>query len=248
MFSLCAALPARAQDPSPEPADTSRGVRLYRQGDTKGAVEVLRGVVERDRTDADAWHYFGLALEREGDPAGAARALEQAARLRLRRFAWVNPSASRKGDFSVHLDERFADAAESLEKYLELNPDAAGAWRERLEAVRFYARFYGQKKDDGQKKGDARRDAYSPEEVTEPAVILEKPEPAVQKKQHPGGSWEVVVLLVTLAADGQVRHVVTIQHESPAYTRAAVEAARRLKFKPAKKGRRPVSVVQQLTY
>ncbi|HYY98130.1 MAG TPA: tetratricopeptide repeat protein [Pyrinomonadaceae bacterium] len=244
-LALCAT--ARPQDPSPEPAKTLRGVSLYRKGDTKGAAEVLRAAVGRDETDADAWHYLGLSLEREGDAAGAAQALEQAVKWRFQRFFWVNPSASRRGDYSVHFDERFADAVESLEKFLELRPEAAGEWRERLEDVRFYARFYREKKD-----GSESRVAYSPDEVTTPVVIRSRPEPAVEPQRlgGDGGSGgyavEAVVLLVTYDADGSVRHVIPVQPAGPRYTRAFVEAVLRTRFEPAIKGRRVVSVVAQV--
>jgi len=237
---LCAAAAgARAQDPSPEPADTLRGISLYKRGDTKGAVEALEAAVRQDQTDADAWHHLGLALRHEGDSAGATRTLEQAAEWRFRRFAWVRPADSRKGDLSVHSDERFAEAVETLEKYLEMKPEAEPAWRERLEAARFYARFYS-------KKPARARVAYSPDEVTTGVSIQSKPEPALRPKRLGGeGSYAVesVVLLVTYAADGAVRHIITVQPASPEYTRAVIEAARAVKFRPATLKGRPVSVV-----
>ena len=235
---LCATSPARAQDPSPEPADTLRGIRLYKQGDTKAAVEALEAAVRADQTDADAWHYLGLALRHEGNSAGATDALERAVEWRFRRFAWVRPADSRKGDLSVHLDERFAEAVESLEKYLEMKPEAEASWRERLEAARFYARHYD-------KKREGARVAYSPDEVTTRVQISSRPEPALKPKRlgDSGYAVESVVLLVTYAADGTVKHVITVQPASPEYTRAFIDAARRIEFEPATLKGRPVSVV-----
>ena len=236
-FIICGAAGARAQDPSPEPADTLRGISLYKRGDTRGAVAALEAAVRQDETDADAWHHLGLARREEGDSAGATQALEQAAEWRFRRFAWVRPADSRKGDLSVHSDERFAEAVESLEKYLEMKPEAEPAWRERLEAARFYARFYS-------KKPAGARVAYSPDEVTTGVSIQSRPEPALgPKRLGEGYAVESVVLLVTYAADGAVRHIITVQPASPEYTRAVVEAARAIKFRPAKLKGRPVSVV-----
>ena len=52
-----------------------------------------------------------------------------------------------------------------------------------------------------------------------------------------------VVLLVTYAADGTVKHIIAVQAASPEYTRAVIDAARRIRFRPAMVNGRPVSVV-----
>ena len=235
---LCAGVVARAQDPSPEPAATLRGITLYQQGDTRRAVEALEEAVRVDPTDADAWHHLGLALRHEGNSVGAAEALGEAVKWRFQRFAWVRPADSRRGDLSVHLDERFAEAVGSLEEYLRMKPEAERAWRGRLEAARFYARFYG-------KKREGKRVAYAPEEVQTPVQILSRPEPALRPERlgDSGYGVESVVLLVTYAADGTVRHIITVQAASPEYTRAVIDAARRIRFRPAMLKGRPVSVV-----
>lgn len=235
---LCACGVAHAQDPSPDPAATLRGIALYQQGDTKRAVEELGEAVRMDPADADAWHYLGLALRREGNRAGAAEALREAVKWRFLRFAWVRPADSRRGDLSVHLDERFAEAVESLEEYLRVKPEAERVWREHLEAVRFYARFYS-------KKQEGKRVAYTHEEVQTPVQILSKPEPALRPKHlgKSGYAVESVVLLVTYAADGTVKHIITVQAASPEYTQAVIDSARRTKFRPATLKGRTVSVV-----
>lgn len=239
---LCAGVAvARAQDPSPEPAATLRGITLYRQGDMKLAVKALEEAVRVDPTDADAWHYLGLALRDEGKPVEAVEAFGEAVKWRFQRFAWVRPSDSRRGDLSVHLDERFAEAVESLEEYLKMKPEAEPVWRERLEAARFYARYY--KKQEGKK-----RVAYSPGEVQTPVQILSRPEPALRPKRLDTSSYgvESVVLLVTYAADGTVKHIITVQAASPEYTQAVIDAARRIRFRPATLKGRAVSVISHI--
>jgi tetratricopeptide (TPR) repeat protein len=234
---LCAGVVARAQDPSPEPAATLRGITLYRQGDMKRAVEALDEAVRVDPTDADAWHYLGLALRREGKSVKAVEAFGEAVKWRFQRFAWVRPADSRRGDLSVHLDERFAEAVQSLEEYLRMKPEAEPVWRGRLEAVRFYACFYN--------KQEGKRVAYSRDEVQTPVQILSRPEPALRPKRlgTSGYGVESVVLLVTYATDGTVRHIITVQAASPEYTEAVIDAARRIRFRPAMLKGRPVSVV-----
>src|SRR5438105_3084868 len=62
--------------------ERERGVRLYNEGKTKEAVEVLRGAVKRDNNDGDAWYYLGIALIGLDDLKNARKALESALKLK----------------------------------------------------------------------------------------------------------------------------------------------------------------------
>lgn len=69
------------------PANTStlrlRGIELYHQKKFSEAADVLKQAITKDKTDADAWYYFGLALI--ADPKGlkdASKAFETAVKLR----------------------------------------------------------------------------------------------------------------------------------------------------------------------
>jgi TonB family protein len=64
-----------AQQPGPSP-DAARGIQLYQQGDTAGAVKVLEQVVKRHPEDASAQYYLGLAYYRQGFIGEARRRLE----------------------------------------------------------------------------------------------------------------------------------------------------------------------------
>jgi TonB family protein len=62
--------------------DSARGIKLYNQGDIKGAAEALRLAVKQHKDDADAWYYLGLALTSNGDGKGARKAFEATVKLR----------------------------------------------------------------------------------------------------------------------------------------------------------------------
>jgi TonB family protein len=62
--------------------DTTQGVRLYKQGDKKGAIKVLRTVVKQHKDDAIAWYYLGLALNGNGDTKESRKAFETTVKLR----------------------------------------------------------------------------------------------------------------------------------------------------------------------
>ncbi len=58
-----------------------RGKRLYQQGDASAAIPLLRDATKSRKKDADAWHYYGLALSRAGHAKDARKAFEKALKL-----------------------------------------------------------------------------------------------------------------------------------------------------------------------
>lgn len=77
---------ARAQEPAAATTvpiqEREHGVELYRQGNIKAAVKALRAAVKQNKTDADAWYFLSLALNRDGDTKDARKAVEKSVRLR----------------------------------------------------------------------------------------------------------------------------------------------------------------------
>jgi tetratricopeptide (TPR) repeat protein len=75
-------LPAWAQSSSAgEADDVSRGIGLYRKGDYKGAIEVLRAAIKK-RENVEAWHYLARAQMRSGDLKASRISFEKAINLR----------------------------------------------------------------------------------------------------------------------------------------------------------------------
>src|SRR5439155_26312190 len=80
---LISALSAGAQQQATgAPDDSARGITLYQQGDTKGAVTALRAAVKQRKDNEVAWYYLGFALTRSGDVKGARKAHETAIKVR----------------------------------------------------------------------------------------------------------------------------------------------------------------------
>jgi TonB family protein len=311
-------------------ANRFRGIQLYKDGNTKAAIDVLNSVVKRDKFDADAWYYLGLALTRDNQisksrkafettiallpdfgPAHtglaytlmlmardddadreAARALELndkdyeshyiigALRLRQRRLE----DAQNKAETAIRLKPDFAlayllkseayvamygdspnlysktinvggnpnseerkqarerarllvkEAADALEKYLSLDPKGADAatWREQLETLRVYA---------GEQGG-----VVSSSEATTRVRVLDKPEPTYTITARSAGVRGTIVLRAVFSAEGSVEHILVLRSLPFGLTNQAVEAARRIKFVPATKDGKPVSMIMQLEY
>jgi TonB family protein len=89
---------------------------------------------------------------------------------------------------------------------------------------------------------------YRSDEVTKDAVILSKPEaeytPTARKNRISG----TVVLLAVFRASGQVTNIRPLVRLPDGLTEQAMAAARKIKFTPAEKDDRPVSVRTRLEY
>jgi TonB family protein len=149
-------------------------------------------------------------------------------------------------EFAVAADSQakwlamYKDATESLEKYLTLNHDAKSdaSWREQLEALKSTVLLI-------QETG---KTIFKSKEVTERARVITKPEPQYTESARQHSVHGTVVLRAVFAADGKVKHLSVITGLPDGLTERALAAARAIKFVPAKKDGRPVSMWMQLEY
>jgi TonB family protein len=102
---------------APGSAERERAVAMIRQGDYKDAAGALRAAVKKNRQDADAWYYLGLALSRSDDNKEARKAFEQALKLR------PESVDSRIGlAYALVQLNKLRDAEREIAKALALNP------------------------------------------------------------------------------------------------------------------------------
>jgi TonB family protein len=150
-----------AQEPSPSAnaaasPDTARGIALYKQGDFKAALKVLRAVVKKEKENADAWLYLGLSHLKADERKKAREAVATAHKLRPADVNTLNVlaytllmsgdehGAQKAAMDAIKLDKqnmeahyflatvsyrlgRYAQALEEAEIVLKLNPKFAPA-------------------------------------------------------------------------------------------------------------------------
>lgn len=334
LLAVCFNFEANAQQPpagATAAAERERGVKLYKQGDVKGAIKALSEAVKKGKDDAAAWYYLSLALNSDDDLKGARKAAERAVKLRpdsasmraglayllllSKKTGDALPEAERalaldaqnaeanyvvsvvrfrKGELAQALDAVQAalkakpdfpaallwksqvvlgmyaknagfvvnessearnqrikgqsallkDAAESLEKFFQLNPSPPEAelWREQLATIRAYAQIGSQ--DDP----NAERTVYLTDELTTKAFILSREEPQYTDAAREHQVEGTVVLRAIFAADGTVQHILVLHPLPYGLTEKAIKAARQIKFVPATKDGRPVSQFIQIEY
>ena len=247
LILLATSTSATAQQPSNPPDDGERGTKLYKEGDFPGAVKSLRSATHKDKTNLSAWHWLGLALERQQKPGDALKAHEKAARLGDDMLANQLVQANTGKEMAqvlVSVRSQLAEAAESAEKYLALNPKLTGSklaeWRVRADSLRGFAAMSGPG-NDGFK-------LYSAKDVTTKARILSKPEPTYTEEARRHQTTGTIVLKAIFAANGRVIGIHPVTYLPHGLTERAIVAAQHIKFIPAIKDGHPVSMYMQLEY
>jgi TonB family protein len=236
---------ATAQQPTSKSSeDRDRGIQLFNQGDTKGAIEVLRVTVKRDKEDADAWHYFGLALLGTGNKSEARKAFEKAANLRIDNLFSVTYTSPAPTDEERQARRqaslaRLNNALDSVEHYLALTPKPSSEWLGQLDNLRASKEYY----ESGPQNG-----IFSAKEVTTKARIISKPEPTYTEEARSHNIVGTVVLRAVFLYDGTVRNIMVVRGLKYGLTEKTMQAARRIKFVPATKDGHPVSMYMQLEY
>jgi TonB family protein len=236
---------ATAQQPASNPSeDRDRGIQLYMQGDSKGAIEVLRTTVKRDKEDADAWHYLGLALLGVGNKSEARKAFEQAAKLRIDNLFSVTYTSPAPTDEDRQARRqaslaRFNKALDSAEHDLALTPKPSSEWRARIDNLRADKEYY---------ESGPQKDIFSGKDCTTKARIISKPEPVYSEEARNHNVVGTVVLRAVFSYDGTVRNIVAVRGLKYGLTEKAIQAARKIKFVPATKDGRLVSMWMQLEY
>ena len=89
---------------------------------------------------------------------------------------------------------------------------------------------------------------YTSKETDEKVQILRKPAPRFPREAGRHITRAYVILRAILAADETVKHLEIITGMPGGFSESAIAAARQIKFRPAMKDGKPVSVWVELEY
>jgi TonB family protein len=140
--------------------------------------------------------------------------------------------------------QQYSEAADSLKRFLAIgaNDIDAETWRSQLEELAIRAAEPPSSHLIGAPL------ILTGKEVHQKARVLSKPEPSYTEPARLAGVRGTVVLRAVFAADGSVKRVFVNRALGYGLTTEAVKAARLIKFTPAIKDDRPVSMFIQLEY
>jgi TonB family protein len=218
--ALAEAERALAIDPALADARYVVGVIRLRSGDNAAALEAAEAVIRKDPNYAQAYLLKSQALASFSEDTEL--------------YSGDEPKEKRL--------TRYKEAAGSLATYLKLNSGGKSeeTWFEQLEALKFAVSVL-------EKDGDART-IFPSREVTTKARVLKKQEPiyTASARQHQVNG--TVVLRAVFAADGQVKHIFVVRGLPDGLTEQAIAAARAIKFIPATRDGKAVSMWMELQY
>jgi TonB family protein len=240
-------IPQKTSTPATPADETIRAINLYQQGQNEEAIRSLRGAVKRNKNDLRAWHYLGLALEKKADTNGARKAHEKAAKLGEKLLTSQLGQVQHDDDFArllLPFKTQFIEAGESAQKYLALSSKPSKSkneeWSLRSDSLLGFA-------DIADAKPDVKT-LFKPKEVDVKARVISKPEPAYTEEARKNQVTGTVVLNVIFAATGKVIGIRVVSGLPDGLTASSINSARRIKFIPAMKDGKPVSMYAQLEY
>lgn len=137
------------------------------------------------------------------------------------------------------LAQSFAAAAATISEILKLNPPNAEFWQERLETLQLYSQPVSPPET---------RTVFGSGEVQQSAKIQEMPLADYTAEARTAKAKGEVRLRLVLAADGKVKNIFPSKSLGHGLTEAAMAAARRIKFEPALRDRKPASTFLTLVY
>ena len=141
--------------------------------------------------------------------------------------------------------KQYTEAAGSLEKFLAKSPDNfdADTWREQLKVMQEQAAAASTTIQPA-----VETTTFNAKTVTQKARVLSKPEPQYTEAARLAGVEGTIVIRGIFSSDGEVRHLIVTRALGYGLTTAAIRAAHQIKFQPAMKDDRPVSMYIQLEY
>ncbi|MCI0389652.1 MAG: tetratricopeptide repeat protein [Acidobacteria bacterium] len=252
------------------PAYTAMAYMQLLGNDNQGAVKNAEKAFALDPKNIESLFISGLARLRQGAAAEAIVRAEEALKIKpdypqaliLKTQALINMFSQERakqvggaetreegassGDAGGAAKVRpryylLKAASESLEAYLKLNPEQSerALWSEQLETLRFYARNLDNSDPD---------DSVTGMTATLRPTILYREKALYTEAARDAGVEGIVLLKVVFGADGVMKHILAIRSLSHGLTEQAILAARKIRFTPAMRDGKPISVIGNLEF
>lgn len=230
-----------------ETDETTRAITLFEQGATDEAISKLRELVERNKRNLRAWHYLGLAFEKKGDVDEAKRAHERSARLGDQLLNTTVDEVAGFTDFFAQvrpIATQLIEAGESARRFLLLTNKPSRStrleWQERADSLRSLAEMATAQDDNST--------VFKAIEVDVKARIINKPPPSYTEEARRLHVTGRIVIDAILGANGKVLALRPLNSLAGGLTAQALRAARDIRFEPAMKDGKPVSMAVKLEY
>ena len=212
---------------------------LILANETQKAIAMARRAIELGDQGPEAHYAIAEASFRLDSPEKAVEEAEAALMMKPDFLpALITKSLAH---FSL---KQYSEAAASLEKFLASSPDNVDAdtWHAQLKVMPERAI------QSTTTNPAVETTNFTGKAVTQKARVFTKPEPQYTEGARKAGVEGAVVLRAIFSSDGEVKNIVVAKALGYGLTTRAIRAARQIKFQPALKDDRPVSMYIQLEY
>jgi tetratricopeptide (TPR) repeat protein len=219
-------------------------------GKVKDAEKEAARAISHDASNAEA-HYVIASLKlRKGDYKGALQAADRSLRLKpdlaaaleIKAQALFGVFGNEYGSKPAPQVDRLKEAVQALEDLIKSNPGApvAAVLRPDVEALHVYLGYLD--------KPGGERSIYRLDEVTTRPVITYRQKAIYTEDARQNKVSGAVQLLAVFTSDGKIEGVIPVKWLPGGLTETAIRAARRIRFQPATKDGKPVSVIMKLEF
>lgn len=208
-----------------------------------------RKAIELDAKNAEAHYISGVVSFRNQSYNAAYTSAEKAIELNpklpfpylLKSESLVRSYAQTMGAVTKSPTERtemLKESAALFEKYLELEPEknVSEKLQPRLSSLQFFADYYG------------KRNANPDTVYSKPIKLLSQPKPPYTDDARRNGVTGTITILVEFKGNGKIGHLMVTRGLSHGLSENALEAAQGIKFSPAERDGKPVTVVRPVQY
>ncbi len=222
--------------------DREKGIERFNKGDFQGAVEILSQVVKSNENDIIALYNLGLAFEKLNQIKDAVRLFEKTIYFTndivskaIEKTFGGNINENNKETLSESL-KKYTEELEigylSIQKFSELNPKDSRKkqWQEKFTNIEAFAPNSELAKTFSDKKRD------TPMQIT--------------KKSSPRGNGAngVIRARVLFMANGKIGSVILVNSLTKSSNESVLDAAKKIKFKPAMVNGKPISIWKLIEY
>jgi tetratricopeptide (TPR) repeat protein len=229
--------------------EREKGIELYNKGDYSGAAESLQKAVTQNGRDVIALYYSGLAAEKQNQPKEAVKNYQSAVEVCLKLLEneveknlsklRANPGKPPREFLAKDLAAEMKAAIESGQRFAALNQSKAASedWQTMVLTLETL---------DPNAPQSINPD--SPKTAPTPVRIISKPKadyPDQAKRKFTTGSIRLYILFLS---NGRIGLAVPFNRLPDGLTESAISAAKGIKFEPATKDEKQVSVFKQVEY
>lgn len=230
--------------------EREQGIELYKNGNYKAAITTLKEAVSQNSKDLTASHYLGLSLEKDNQIKQAIKifnanidnALKMIAETLEEKLGGIrreNDKETIRDYLQRRIGSEINSALESGQRFEELNSKEATSdkWQTKILALRFFT----QNVKATEKNNTEKSNAVS-------VRITNKPFPSYTDSARANRTNGTIRLWTLFLSNGRIGLVVPLNRLPDGLTESALNAAKDIRFEPATRDGKAVSVVKQIEY